>query len=51
MFIVVFKAKDALNCEQVYYGPFPNFDEAYDFLCTLPSAANYEHKFVQELTK
>lgn len=49
MFLISYRAKDALHIETQFIGPFDTFDEAYDFLATLPPAIECEHKFVQEM--
>lgn len=35
MFIVVFKSHTMLNCETQYFGPYTDYLEAEDKLCTL----------------
>ena len=45
-YAVMFKAKDALNCDQQVFGPFASYIEAEDFLCTLPVALYCDWKYV-----
>lgn len=57
-FIVVHRKNGDLACQTKFYGPFADFGEAYDHLCSLPAVGVYdeaEHqgqhgcKYVQEL--
>ncbi len=36
-YIVAFKHGDWLNCQTLCFGPFDDFDDAYNFLCQLPA--------------
>lgn len=36
-YLVIYRRADWLNCETEFYGPFASHDDAYDFLCSLPS--------------
>lgn len=56
--IVIYRPHGRLNIETKYYGPFDDFDTAYDYLCSLPALgyqftqADHDHpgvKFVQGL--
>jgi hypothetical protein len=33
MYIIVFKQHGALHCETQYFGPYADFDTAYDAMC------------------
>lgn len=37
MHIVIYRPHGKLQLDTVYYGPFNSFDEAYEFLCSLPA--------------
>lgn len=49
MFIVSYRAKDALHIETKYFGPFDRWADADDCLCALPAAIDCGHKFIIEL--
>jgi len=57
MFIVVYRKNGEMYLDTKYYGTFPDFDSAYEFLCELPNCENENPvcdsvgvKYVQELT-
>ena len=41
MHIVIYRPHNQLHCDTKFYGPFPSFGAAYDFLCTLPALGTY----------
>lgn len=43
--IVIYRPHGKLNIETKFYGPFDDYDAAYDFLCTLPAIG---YQFTQE---
>lgn len=56
MFIVIYRKTGELNLDTKHYGPFTDFDLAYEFLCELPNCSNENPvcdstgvKYVQEL--
>lgn len=55
-YLVIYRAHGQLNTETKYYGPFNSFDDAYEYLCTLPAiGTNHTEgengvKYVQEIT-
>ncbi len=46
-YIVLAKPRDANIIKT--YGPFTEYDEAYDFLAHMPNLAHYEFKYVEQL--
>jgi len=55
MHIVIYREHGKLMCETACIGPFDDFGDAYEYLCTLPALGtcpegeNAGVKFVQEL--
>lgn len=47
--LVIFKPKDALQCEARYFGPYPDIGAAMDKIQALPVAAECDAKFIAEL--
>lgn len=46
--LVIYRPKDALQCETKYFGPFNNFSNAEAYLAKLPPVADCDCKFIQE---
>lgn len=56
MFIVIYREHGQLNLETKYIGPFHDWLEAYEILCSLPALGSCPSdkepgvKFIEELT-
>jgi hypothetical protein len=46
MFIVSYRALNALHIETQYFGPFDTYIDAEDFICALPPVIECAHKFI-----
>lgn len=45
-FIVVYRPKDALQAQTEFHGPFTEYLDAEDHLCTLPAAIDCDCKYI-----
>lgn len=46
-YIVSYKAKGAMHCEAIQFGPFAEYMDAEDFLCELPAAIDCDYKMIE----
>lgn len=49
MYVVMFRAKDALQCEAKVFGPWTDYLDACAYLEALPPASECEHKYIERL--
>jgi len=48
-FVVIFRAKDALQIETHFYGPYATYEAAEEKVMSLPVARDCECKYISEL--
>jgi hypothetical protein len=52
MFCIMYNAHpDNLVMDHQVIGPFSSFEDAYDYMCTLPAPAPGGHKYINEMVK